>query len=556
MKFDAFSDYQSDGLQIRQETEGNLDLEIDSTNFTGISHKNFISDFINVSDLNEKVLDSQSNLFFEIECRADNDGYYPHGIILNWYDRDMCNVGSDGLAIQENIQVYPSTKWQKFVYKITKPEIEFKFLSIKIYQNLRHNCKILFKDARFQINGTRYFIRGNDLDVDTIDSSITWELDGDTLWVTSYLGAHYIKFGEGISARGFTLNRHLIELAEYMLFSKIDQFYLGDDSRERHHRENIESEECFREMGSKIILFFSGGEDSTAALELLPKETIPVTIIRPYESYRLSNGSVVKLPPTEPIERIVEASGSVPITTNIETLGLSAGMRHGFLDSAGYLSLAAMFCESTNVGCVGLGSVMEQMYLGSGHRFVDVTDPNRKTLSALQYRLKLFRKIGIDVTYPTGGCSEVVTHEICKRSKYADIVIPCPSVDSTGAPCKTCFKCFRKFGMEGELITELDNSAQMAITGFPIKSATSTVYSCFKSGYRNEFIDKYNSVNLSWLERYFSDGYEYLVPNSLLPYVISRFEQIGINPMMPSDIKSLKSVGDIFDNPAFGNDQK
>lgn len=552
MIFKAISDYYSDGLLMKQKPKGNLALEIDSTNFTGTSHKNFISDLIDVSDLSERVLASQSNLFFEIECRANNDGYNPHGIILSWYDKEMCSIDSGGLAIEENIQLFPSTRWHKFVFKITKPEREFKFLSIKIYQNLRYNCKILLKNARFQIDGSTHFIRDDSTEMNVIDSSIKWEEDGDTLWVTSYLGAHFIKLGEGLSARGFTSNSHLVDLAEYMLFSKIDHYYLGDNSREKRYRENIELDECFREKGSEAILFFSGGEDSTAALELLPAKTVPITIIRPYDSYRLSNGANIELPPTEPLERIVAASESVPIITNIETLGLSAGMRHGFLDSAGYLALAAIFCESANIGCVALGSVMEQMYLGSGHRYVDVTSPSRKTLSALQYRLKLFNKIGIDVTYPTGGCSEVVTHEICKKSKYADMVVPCPSVNATGAPCKKCFKCFRKFGMDGELILKIDNSAEKAISRFPIKSATSTVYSSFKSGFRNELIDRYKDVDLSWLERYYPDSYEYLVPDYLKLHVISKFEQIGIEPMTSSDIESLKSVGDIFNNPAFG----
>ena len=552
MKFDAFSDYFSNGLRMKQKIEGNLALEIDSTNFTGKSHKNFISDLIDVSDLNKNVLDSQSNLFFEIECQANVDSHNPHVIILSWYDKDMCSIESGGLAIEENIQLFPSTKWHKFVFKITKPPVEFEFLSIKIYQNLKYNCKILLKNARFQIDGCTYLIKDNSTETEIIDSSIKWEEDGNTLWVTSYLGAHFIKFGEGVSARNFTRDRHLVDLAEYMLFSKIDNYYLGDNGREKRYRQSIDFEECFREKGSKVALFFSGGEDSTAALQLLPKDTIPITIIRPYDSYRLSNGSKVELPPNEPLERIIAASGSVPITTNIETLGLSAGMRHGFLDSAGYLAIAAMFCDAENIGCVALGSVMEQIYLGSGHRFVDVTDPERKTLSALQYRLKLFSKIGIDVTYPTGGCSEVVTHEICKRSKYADLVVPCPTADSEGKPCKKCFKCFRKFGMEGELILELDNSAKMSISAFPIKSATSTVYSTFKSGFRNEYIDRYKDVDLSWLERYYIDSYEYLLPDYLRQSVLSRFEKIGIDPMTSSDIKNLKSVGEIFNNPAFG----
>ena len=276
-----------------------------------------------------------------------------------------------------------------------------------------------------------------------------------------------------------------------------------------------------------------------------------MTIIRPYGEYRLSNGHPVKLPSNKPLERIVEAVNSIPILTNLETLGISAGMSLGFRDNAGYLVLAIFFCDSMKLGSIALGSVMEQMFLGSGHRFIDVIDPKRTALSALQYRVKLFEKIGVDVVYPTAASSEVITHMICNKSELRELIIPCPSTSYDGEPCGVCFKCFRKFGMDGQLIDNPDPSTIYVISKIPVKSATSTVYSCHKSGFINSIIARYSELDLSWLERYYDDGYDFLLPDGLREEVFDRYAELGFEPMNDDDKKKLKEIGEIFNNPGY-----
>ena len=72
-----------------------------------------------------------------------------------------------------------------------------------------------------------------------------------------------------------------------------------------------------------------------------------------------------------------------------------------------------------------------------------------------------------------------------------------------------CIKCFRKLGIDGNVI-KINKNIQNILEKYPIKMATSTVYSCQKSGYnKSENINKYINLDLVFLERYYIN---YLYP--------------------------------------------
>lgn len=310
---------------------------------------------------------------------------------------------------------------------------------------------------------------------------------------------------------------------------------------------------------SRPLLCYSAGCDSTAALQLLPPETIPIYCRRPYATYRHPKGAAIRLAPFEPIARCLDAVGEklrqpvVRVPSTFETIGLSAGLRHGFTDGYGYGVMACLLADHFDAGAVAFGSVMEQVFLGSGHNYTDIVAyPSAK----FHFYRRLFQIAGLEFMLPTGGCSEVLTAAIVARGPLAGLDVSCPLADADGTPCGRCFKCFRKLRLQSQIpnpqfLPPPTPSVMATLEKRPLKSASSVIYACQRSGWWTDSLREYQNVRLDFLDRHHGYAVDHLLPSHLSKHVHQRFRELGIDPMNVDDEHRLRTLGKTFHPKAY-----
>ncbi|MEE3703897.1 DUF6395 domain-containing protein, partial [Pasteurella multocida] len=237
-----------------------------------------------------------------------------------------------------------------------------------------------------------------------------------------------------------------VELAAELLFGEIERVIFGRSRKLLEVRRADTPDEFELNEPSRVLLCYSAGEDSTAALELLPSDrTVAFYSERPYDSYKTAAGATIGLRTAYERTTVSQVSGLVRAPNEFELIGLSVGMGHGYRDSFGYAAIAVLIAQHLKCNTIAFGSVMEQIFLRSGYNYSDVV--NYKSARLVAYR-SLFRDVGLYFSVPTGGLSEILTHRITKESRHKYVAVPCPSTSPDGAPCGTCFKCFRKLRLD------------------------------------------------------------------------------------------------------------
>lgn len=407
-----------------------------------------------------------------------------------------------------------------------------------LYADRRYAGRLTVSDLRLVAGTTQYRIGENDHVVDDLDMKRRWRQDGTRLLCTSAYGDHWAEMPAGW--RLDEVHPAALAAAEWMLYSGVDRLAFGvitpPPEPSAHAR---------RHPGPRTLLSFSLGTDSTAAMAILPDDTIRYYCRRPYTSYLTRAGAEIALPDPHPWEkRLDRVSNLIVVPNTFEQIQLAAGGRHGFAHNFGYAALGLLLADETNAGTLAFGSVMEQVFLRSGHLFADVVALERSTHQALR---RLLSGGGLYLALPTAGTSEVLTTRISETGRYAGLAISCPRAAPDGTPCGTCFKCFRKLRLEGRAdAPPPDDSVVHAFEKYPLKSATSVIYAAQRSGYRNPILDEYHDVELDFLERYFDYAVDHMLPEHLRDHVRAEFASLGIEPMTEDDEYRLRTIGQVF----------
>lgn len=325
----------------------------------------------------------------------------------------------------------------------------------------------------------------------------------------------------------------------FLLFAQIEYVLFG-----RPVYGDIDKVVGERPAGKNALLAFSAGEDSTAAATLLPDDVVKYHCARSYSRYRRGDGQWIQLAPTDAIERACRAvPNTLMIPNDFECIGIAVGTPHGYRHNFGYAALGVLLADHFDAGTLAFGSVMEQVFMGSGNNYIDIA----AMLESRANRLKeLFRKGGTFFALPTGGLSEVITNRIAREGRYGGLAVPCPSADAEGKPCGVCFKCFRKTRLDGAVGRDPNPGVLKIIEKYPLKSATSLVYAAQKSGYSHPAIDPYKGQDLSFLERYHDHAVEHFMPDSLRESLRHALVEHGVVPMTEGDEQKLRGIGRVF----------
>ena len=190
---------------------------------------------------------------------------------------------------------------------------------------------------------------------------------------------------------------------------------------------------------SRPSLSFSGGADSTAALLLMPKNTLSVFLDRPLKFGRsLYNKSAAYAT----IEHAKSEGYQVKkIDCDLEYIRSPIGFPTDLATSVPLVLMAA----KENLNSVAFGTVLESAYR-VGH------ETCRDYKQSGHYRVwgGLFEAAGIPLYLPVAGISEVGTSRIVMNSSFYDFTRSCIR-GKFPKPCLNCWKCFRKSMVDNRL---------------------------------------------------------------------------------------------------------
>ena len=190
---------------------------------------------------------------------------------------------------------------------------------------------------------------------------------------------------------------------------------------------------------SRPSLSFSGGADSTAALLLMPKNTLSVFLDRPLKFGRsLYNKSAAYAT----IEHAKSEGYEVKkINCDLEYIRSPIGFPTDLATSVPLVLMAA----KENLDSVAFGTVLESAYR-VGHE----TCRDYKQSGHYKVWGGLFEAAGIPLYLPVAGISEVGTSSIVMNSSFYDYTRSCIR-GKFPKPCLNCWKCFRKSMVDNRL---------------------------------------------------------------------------------------------------------
>ncbi|MFZ3585014.1 DUF6395 domain-containing protein [Loktanella sp. DJP18] len=213
--------------------------------------------------------------------------------------------------------------------------------------------------------------------------------------------------------------------------------------------------------GSRPALAFSGGVDSFSALNILPDDTVPVFCHRtrpagvPVGMYRADAA-------LRACDNLKSDYDVVVIETDMEFVRDPVGFAVDWTNAAGAVLISDMF----NINSISFGMIMESAYFLGHPHYSDL-----KKRSVYSAWAPIFEAVGLPISLPTSGLSEVLT------SKMAAIKGDTWSAQScvrgnADEPCMRCFKCFRKTILDSRLTgDELPSSHfDMAIHSKEVKN--------------------------------------------------------------------------------------
>ncbi len=259
-------------------------------------------------------------------------------------------------------------------------------------------------------------------------------------------------------------------------------------------------------------LAYSGGADSSAALAIMPMDTIPIFLNRPMSEKSKYDSSA----PLELCSELQEAGYDVKIiSSNLELIRNPIG----FPTDLAHAIPAILLSKKLNLDSIAFGTVLESGY-GIGHeKFIDYGRG-----AHWRFFSTLFTSVGIDLSMPVIGISEVGTSIIVNKSPLGIVSQSCIR-GNLGDPCLKCWKCFRKqllcyslgFIDTVDFLPMLDsNEVQVRLSAFPISHENIIIFSLQRIDldqhpYFKPIADKLNmDLDLSHLESWYSDSIEFV----------------------------------------------
>ena len=402
---------------------------------------------------------------------------------------------------------------------------------------------------------------------------IKWSQNNDFVYLHINQYKFYIKLPSITICKDFDITKVRQELKDYCLHYLLYGLGFnikGKKSVKEYPQFYLDNKKSSRKHHNKIGLCYSNGIDSGASLLLLPKdETIPIFIhyntflsdisLKDYISSHVEHNKnavigIKKINNMNNLPHVYQFESDVELIRHVLT---NKKKNKGWNCPFGYISILILFADIFKLGYLSLGTILESKFLNNGHNFKNIISTKRSESDTITAS-KILNTINLDLFYPVGGLSEVLTYKIVKNSVLSDICSSC--IVGNKIECLNCIKCFRKMGIYGKIInfkSSTQVSIKNALNKYPVKMATSTIYACQKNGYsESEIINSLKHVDLSFVEKYYKN---YLYPdNDEIDLVPKIYKQVindnlikyNIEEMNDDEVKRLRNISEYFNNPA------
>ena len=213
--------------------------------------------------------------------------------------------------------------------------------------------------------------------------------------------------------------------------------------------ESTKGKEYVPNPNSKPCLAFSGGVDSTAALMLMPKDTVCAWLDRP----QLAERTLYNKSAANATMDFAEKSGFEvhKVYCDVEHLRNPVGFP---VDLASGMTAVAI-ASQRNIDCIAYGMVMEASYRTGHAKYRDYPRSSHfKTWGAA------FAAAGLPLFLPVGGVSEVCTSTIVLNSSFNGAARSCIRGEWPD-PCNNCWKCFRKTMVDNRILERPISNSEM-----------------------------------------------------------------------------------------------
>lgn len=275
-----------------------------------------------------------------------------------------------------------------------------------------------------------------------------------------------------------------------------------------------------RQPGWRPAISYSGGVDSHACLELMPKNTIIMYHERVgFESNLNHTNANVMLNTLEKCNRDV-----VRISSNHELIRTDHGKSPGFSTDLAVGSNAILLADYYGLNGIAFGMPLENSYLFHGH-----TGRNFLKSQYWKHHKSIFEKAGLELILPTAGLSEIINLRIVENSELGHLAQSCLRSNVIGEVCGECWKCFRKNSLRGEQVT-LSKEVDTFLNKQPLKQAASTIFALQKIVLNNpSFLSQHSHLNsllhmdLNWLLQFHPDS-DAFVPEMMRPYYLNKLK--------------------------------
>ena len=270
-----------------------------------------------------------------------------------------------------------------------------------------------------------------------------------------------------------------------------------------------------RGFGKNYSLSFSGGTDSTAAMLLMPENTILAYHQRDYDSM-IDHRNALNL-----IEHIKKYRDVFVIKSNHEGIRKTYAKPNGF--STDYASGVHLVLLSDYLDLKGIafGLVIENGWLMKGAKYRNFAETNH-----WKYWSKRFNDAGLHLVLPVNMISEAGCMKICHSNKIGQYLNSCIRGDGEGG-CEKCWKCFHKNGPLGRKIDVTSHEISTYLQKRPLRTAMHALWAIKKMNLEHLVPDLKTQLqqDFSWWEDYYPPGLE-LLPIELRETVENKLKLI------------------------------
>lgn len=253
-----------------------------------------------------------------------------------------------------------------------------------------------------------------------------------------------------------------------------------------------------RTPGRNHSLSYSGGIDSTAALLLMPEDTILAYHERNFTSM-LNHSLSFSM-----FKAIEKQTGRkiLCIPSNHEKIRINHGKQTGFSTANAACVHLILLADHLDLSSISFGTVIENTWLEKGMKFRDFSKSHY-----WNYWPKKFQQAGLNYVLPINHISEAGALSICKQSIFSDVVNSCLRGEGEQW-CGKCWKCFHKNGPLGREIDPTSKEISIYLNTLPLRTAQHALWALKVQGLEDlaPHLREHIAEDLSWWDKAYLPG--------------------------------------------------